>query len=468
MQKIMVDNQHPEYKVTAILWQRARDAVAGEQAIYEACVKNKSYLPALKDENAADYAARLRRAGWFNATSRTLEGMAGSIFRKDPVYESVDAMAQFFENIDMAGRHIDSFAERVVKEVLMVGRCGVLVDYPADVPDTLTVADQELRGLRPYAKIYTAESIINWRAATTAANQEKLALVVLEEQAGVAGSEFGHDCRTIYRVLDLFDGFYRQRIMSIDDKGIEITEMEIFPMIGSARMTEIPFEILGGICVEKPPLDDLISVNLHHFHVSADYEHGVHKSGLPTLVISGENFEPGDAVYLGGSQALILRSESAKAYFVEIQSNFEALRQNLLDKKAEMAILGARMLEAQRAGVEAAETVARRQSGEMSVLASIAKSASASIEKILGWVAAWAGIRDPRISYQLNRDYLPGKAGPQEIVALVSLWQSGVISGRTLHANLQEGEIIPTRNTYEDEQEDIRNDQLPRGGNGKT
>lgn len=107
-------------------------------------------------------------------------------------------------------------------------------------------------------------------------------------------------------------------------------------------------------------------------------------------------------------------------------------------------------------GVEAAETVARRQSGEESVLASMAATASQGLTKALQWMAMWIGDTSP-VSYSLNRDFLPQSMTAQELTALVAAWQSGAISQETLFNNLKAGEIVADSDTFEEEQARIAN-----------
>ncbi|MFX5760945.1 DUF4055 domain-containing protein, partial [Acinetobacter baumannii] len=83
----------------------------------------------------------------------------------------------------------------------------------------------------------------------------------------------------------------------------------------------------------------------------------------------------------------------AKAYFLEFEGQgLDALEKNLSRKENQMAILGARLLEAPQKGVEAAETAGIHRAGENSVLASVAQTLSEGLEKALELFILWAGI----------------------------------------------------------------------------
>lgn len=458
-----VRTQHPEYIAAAGQWKRARDASEGEKAVHAA---GEDYLTKLAEEEDRDYQKRKNRTPFFNATWRTIVGLRGMLFRKDPEIEAPAGVAGYFDDIDMAGTPLRSFAQRVVAEALTVGRIGVLVDHPQMVTaDGVTVQQAQSLGLRPTLQSYPAESIINWKTERIG-NATVLSLVVLAEESAIAGEDvFDHAYETHYRVLDLVAGasgarIYRQRVFRVDDKGgdVQIGE-DVFPTISGQSLPFIPFVIIGvdavGPHIEEPPLIDLVDMNLHHYSVSADYEHGCHFSGLPTLFISGylpDTTGPGGGkIYIGGPTANCLPQPESKAYFVEIQGEFNALHTNLEDKKAQMAVLGARMLEVQRKGVESSETAAQHRKGEESQLAAMATTVGLGIARALRWLSDWAGATG-EVKFELCREFLPVSMDAQELTALVGAWQSGAISGETLFDNLKRGEVVESDLTYEEEQ----------------
>jgi hypothetical protein len=464
-----VRTHHPAYDAMVGKWKKCRDAAAGEAAIHAA---GETYLPKLAEEEGKAYAARLARTPFFNATWRTIAGLRGMMFRKPETIEAPAGPKGYFDDVNMAGDPLTTFAQKIVADGLTVGRVGVLVDHPqAPAADGVTVAQAAAAGLRPTLQMYPAESIINWRV-TRIGNASVLSQAVLVEQVEVTGGdEFAHVTETRYRVLDLAAGivggragvWYRQRVYRIDSNGKdEKVGGDVFPLMDSKPMPFIPFAIIGVDCVgpeiDEPPLIDLVDMNLHHYTVSADYEHGCHFSGLPTLFISGYSpavATPGESaskIYIGGPSANCLPQSDAKAYFVETSGTFEALRLNLEDKKTQMAVLGARMLEAQKAKVETAETVAQHRKGEESLLASMAQTISLGMTRALGWFAQWAGADASAVKYEICRDFAPTGMTAQELTALVGAWQAGAISDQVLFDNLQAREVIEPDVTFEEEQ----------------
>jgi hypothetical protein len=446
-----VRNTHKAYDAMHDRWAACRAASEGEHAVHEATT---TYLPKLQAEEDESYALRLQMTPFFNATWRTIAGLRGMLFRKPPTQALPAVLNDLAEDIDLAGTTLLGLAQEVSEEALTVGRVGLLVDYPAAAPG-LTLADARALKLRALISVYKAESIYNWETARVN-GATVLTQLRLTETATLPGKdEFTTTTETQWRVLDLSDGKYRQRLYHLDKDGnVEQVGKDVFPLMNNAPMSFIPFVVIGvdsvGLDVEAPPLIDLVTTNLHHYLQATSYERGCFFSGLPTLFISGIEDDDKE-ISIGGNLANALGSPNAKAYYVEVASKFEALRQNLEDKKREMAVLGARMLETPTASAEATATVARRQVGEESILSSMAQSISQGMTRALGWLAAWQGATDTTLEYELNRDFMPTGLSPGELSALVQAWQNGAISQQVLFENLKAGEVVPDELTFEEE-----------------
>lgn len=448
-----VKTQHPDYISVSSEWKKCRDVAAGERAVHAA---REEYLPRLSEESNDSYDLRIGMTPFFNATWRTIAGLRGMLFRKPPTVDAGASILKELDNIDLAGTSMDDLAQETVEEALTVGRVGLLVDYPqvADI-DLITQADIKARGLRTTISLYKAESIINWKVATRGGGRH-LTMVVLLERATLEGkTEFDHGSEDRYRVLDIFNGAYRQRIFRVNEKEEDVLLSESFPLMNNQTMGFIPFVFIGvdkiGPEVDDPPLIDLINTNLKHYGQATSYERGCFFSGLPTMFISGHEHDNEHPIYIGGGIANCLPSQGAKAYYVEVTGNFSALRTNLEDKKREMAVLGARMLEEQKLGVEAAEAIARRQNGEESFLSAIAQTVSKGLTQAINWFAMWQNVEGEN-KYEINRDFVPTKMDAQTLTALVGAWQMGAFSKETLFENLKQGEIIDDSVTFEEEE----------------
>lgn len=450
-----VKTTHADYERFLPKWKRARDVIAGQDAIHAAA---EAYLPKLKDETQSDYDARRRRSDFFNGTWRTIDGLGGMAFRKAPNVDVPAGIEPYLDDVNMAGADMNSLAAEVVEEVLGLGRIGILVDHP-QVPANvaaITLDAAERMGLRPTLQLYTAENIINWRYARVN-NAWVLQMVVLKECEAIPDGEFAVKVEDRYRVLDLDGGSYRQRLFRSDSENKDVLIDEFYPLMGGRTLSFIPFAITGtagkGDVIDEPPLIDLIDANLALYQINADYRHGLHFTGLPTAVISG--YTPatdGEKLYIGSQAAWVFPDPQAKATFMEFTGQgLGALKEAGLEKKQEMALLGARMIADETKQVETLGATQIKRSGENSVLAKIVQGVSRSLEWCLTVFADWAGQPGP-ITYQINRDFMPTMLDGRALTALMGVVQGGQLSSESFFDLLQRGDIVEAGLTFEEEQ----------------
>jgi len=467
-----VETPHSEHALFAPKWKRCRDCAEGSDAVkHEADL----YLPRLTKQDTDEYDAYRMRALFYGATGRTIQGLQGAVFRKDYEVTYPDKLKFQIEDMTANGMQLKDFARKIVSEQLTVGRVGVLVDADKDTPDRIN------------ASIYTAENIINWRTARVE-GKETLTLVVLREKYSERkNDDFSMEVKDQYRVLSFgvapgsTTSVYTQTVYrKIEGAGQNassfqiIPEMTVIPKLRGQAMDRIPFQFINADSLSpkctKPPLIDLVDVNLSHYRTSADLEHGAHYTALPTAWLAGFNSE-GKEFRIGSATAWVSNEVGATAGFLEFKGQgLDALRNLKKDKENVMAVLGARMLEEQKKAAEAQGTAELRQSGESGVLTVIADTASEGIQSVLRMMAKWAGatpkdVED--IEFDLNTDFAVARMDPRELAALMQAWQGGAMSQDTFLYNLKKGEILPDGRSVEEEK-DLISVEFPAGGGRLT
>lgn len=434
-----VDSPHALYSYRVDQWARCRDAYNGNDDVK---ARGELYLPMLPSQDKSDYDAYKKRAMWYGATGRTVTGLAGAVTRKDPKIVVPTAIDKHLKDITLTGTPLNVFVKDIIQEILMTGRFGVLVEmadeYSPDILDTT----------RPYWCGYTAEQIINWRV-TVVNGVQILSMVVLAEtyETSSADDPFKVECGTRYRVLKLdASGTYQVELWTPNKNASSGYEVKpLTPTFRGSPLRQIPFQFFGPTGLhfnpEKPPLLDLVDVNYSHYITSADLEHGRHYTALPTAWVAG--FPKDSKLSIGSSIAWVAVDPQARAGFLEFTGQgLGALEKGMTAKEQLMAVLGARMLEEQKAGVEATDTVMLRSAGERSALQSVALVTSLGITRVLRWHSAWMGDRDADgINAELNSDFMARPMDSTQLTALVQAYQANTISYETFYWNLQRGEI---------------------------
>ncbi|MDN3273382.1 DUF4055 domain-containing protein [Frankia sp. RB7] len=460
-----VSTTRQDYDKKAKAWCKMRDVIAGCDAIQNA---GEKYLPKLSGQDKTEYDAYLKRGVFFNATGRVVDALSGMVFRKEPDVKVPAGLKPIVEDITLNGVPLNQFSEQIVEELLSTTRSGVLVDFPTVTPEegkVLTVDVAEKNGLRVYARLYKAETIINWRT-TQVGGKTILSLVVLKEENEIVdvADKFSVKCVCVYRVLELVNGVYTQTVYeNYDDK--KPTEGEqIIPKMNGKPLAYIPFVFFGAQGntpdIDEPVLYDLAVLNLAHYRNTADMEHGLHYTGLPTAVISGVS-DKDATFFIGSGKAWVFGDPQAKAEFLEFKGEgLGSLNTAIERKEAQMAALGANMLAPEKKAAETTDTITNKRQGETSMLASIANATSRGITRVLQIMAEWSKVSG-EIGFKLNTEYNVNQLSAQEITALIQAVMTGNISKETLFDTLVKGDAIATTRTFEEEQTLIDNQPIP-------
>jgi hypothetical protein len=454
-----VNANHPDYELFAPAWSRARDVLAGEDAVKAA---GERYLRRIDEHDLVEYDRYRARASFYNATARTASGYIGMIFRRAPFIKlpPTPAMEDFSNDVDLLGTTLYGYAKQIVTEIVHVGRAGTLIDW-------------EQTAGRTYASMYRAEDIVNWRVDRVLGRSLPTLIVLAEQVNAIGKDEFAPQLMEQRRVLKLVpDGNqYRCDIeiwREIPRPGLKpewVLAERHTPLRTGEPLRQIPFVFHGPRhsrpAVERPPLDDVIAVNLDHYRLDADYKHGIHFTALPTAWVAG--FEPAKQLKIGSAIAWTSQDPSARAGYLEFQGHgLQSFERALERDERLMALLGSRLLEGQKRVAETAEALAIRQAGEESILANIATTVSEGITQVLRWAHWWSAedlpattqpedIGDDQLIFELNTDFGITGMTARELQAVVAAWQANAISRDTLLELFRKGEILPDGRTNEEE-----------------
>ena len=456
------DTQHSEYSDALDRWQKCRDCIAGEDAVHKS---GEKYLPKLSGQDTSEYAAYVKRTPFYNATARTIDGLVGMLFRKEPIVTAPAAMDAMLADMTLTDCGFNELSEIVAREVIGVGRVGLLVEYPQVFNGPMTMAQAAAQNHRPYVTTYKAESILNWRAERIN-NAMQIVMLALSETVTVWKNEFESEQKPQVRALLLEEGRYIQRVYQKDDKA-EWFQVggDITPLMNGRPLTSIPFVIFGpahnDAVVQKAPVYDLVTLNLSHYRTTADLEHGAHFTGLPTAVVTGYSPGAGEKLAIGSATAWVFPAADAKAEYLEFTGQgLEALEKRLQVKEAGMAAIGARMLAPEKKSAEAEGTVQLRHAGEGAVLGTIGDNIEHGFDRVLTIMAEWAGISGT-VETDFNDDFVDTVMTAQDVLALVQAWQAGALSFDTLFWNLKQGELVESETTVEQEQDKIKTGLKP-------
>lgn len=446
-----VDTLHPQYLAMLPEWAKMHDVNTSERVIH---LKGETYLPRLSEMTDSEYEAYTKRASFVTFTKRTIEAFVGMVMRK-----KVETDGDIEANVDGKGGDIDSYTNEVLSEYLVYGRCATLVDLPL-ADDAITVADEINQNIKPKLHLYGATSIINWKTEIVN-NVETLSMVVLRETVNTSDDEFGHDEQFRYRVLDLNDGIYRQRVY---DHNHNQVGGEIIPKSNNRELKFIPIVIHGGVDVDYPLLLSVADQNIHHYVADAGYQHGIHFIGLPTPYTVGVDPEDKNAPKTIGPTKLWNLPDGASCGMLEfIGQGMGEVARNLDRIVDTIVILASRILAPEKSSNdESALAAAIRNNAETSTLAGVTRHLSKELEEVLK-IAAWWGNGDPNgVKVKINSDFMPMTLSGTDMLSYVTAWIKGGISYESLFHVLKRGEIVEGDRKEFEELADITKEQKER------
>jgi len=470
-----VDVRHPSYTQAIKQWDRCRDSFNGGDAVK---AKGAQYLPVPEAMDVATqmgqarYAAYKLRALWYGATTRTVEGLAGSVFQKRPEWTKLDkGMEDQLLDVTLTSVPADLHMLLACREVFITGRAGQFVDYSEGAEG------------RPYWRTYPAENITNWRTDLVDGKPVLTMVALMEAHPKDKDDPFNVEFEVRYRVLTLGRNGYTMSLYREAQAGSQRWEMTkaTQPMRRGKALPFIPFVFLSPTTVEpdvqRPPLLDLVDVNLSHFRTSADLEHGEHYCGTPQLVIIGGLSNNGKPVQFGSGRALLLPKDGDAKVLQADSRMMGALVSADERKRKLMATLGARLIEgAPNVERDTATAVMVRHSAEHANIRTIAGAMEQGFTRVARIHEWWMGTA-PKVetmdaTVTLNKDYLATKMTPEELKSWILALQAEAISHETFWLNLERGGVSRPETTSEEERDQIEKETpevdmaMPNGNDG--
>ena len=452
-----VQTKHRNYDAAEEKWKLIRSVVSGDVNDYLRNVGATECDKVVGNSRQKEYEDG---AIYYNFTKRTIDGMVGSVFRKDPEIELPPQLEYLFDDSDGNGQGVVQQSQDVTRELIELGRGGLFVDLPSAPvdengnPKPVTRQDQLDGKINPKIQFYPAESIINWRTERFG-SVNKLRMIVLREEYEYQSGDNKYLWLTgyQYRTLELDDnGQYMQTVTKYNQSGEAVGNDDVYePISNGQRMTEIPFVFIGAdnndYTIDEPPMLPLSTLNIGHYRNSADNEEFLHILGQAMLTVSPANaiaakwseHNPGGVKF--GARAGLNLGENGSAQILQAQPN-NANAQAMKDKEAQAIQIGAQLITP--SSQETAEAARIKHGADTSVLAAIANNVSDGYYKAIGWCAGFLGLDNAEFVFELSKNFFMEKLSPEERAQWVAEWQMGITPKAYFYSAMRKtGQIDP-------------------------
>lgn len=489
-------NKHEDYNAMKWSWRKIRLLTAGQDAVKTHDIETTHGAPSLQTfllkppgQQDDQYKFYVLNTRYWNVTSRTLDVLTGLFFYRDPKVDIPETLKPIISNMDMRGSSFLDMAKKVAREVLAVGRCGILVDYPRVYdPDGVTLKTMRERNIRPFVSFYYAEDIYDW-GFTIIKNVLTLTYVVLADD---------HDKETRVRVLELVpDEFVVNELGEITEEpatwkyqttlyevkntketrftrgsGVRVLDQVCPTLPDGSFLTEIPFRFAGltydQANIQRPPMLDVADLSIDHYRKSADISSALFHCAHPTPVFCGFNFQNGQQVQLGAQQGITTSNAEAHASYLELNGqSINEIRKERDVITNELASTGARLLTNSSDSNVTAETSRIKASGDTAVMNILASTLGQLLSEVLAITAAWIG-ESGHISVDMNKEFMPYKMDSQDVIALVNAVQANILPIDDFVEALKNGGTLPSNRLLEDYLKDLAATQALLPGKATT
>lgn len=447
-----------DYANWRMIWLAIRHAMIGEVEIKK---HGTEYLPQPEGMDEGQYSAYLDRAVFYNMVYRTVTGLTGAIYRRDPrLMNSPPKLRELSKRISKDGLSLKLFAKVITQEMLSTGRYGVLADKTDDISSVTA---------KPYLAGYTCENILDW-TTTEIDGRDEFDYILLREftvdrrffemigDQVVPNATYGQ-LFTVYRVLRLIYNDmdnrweYRQEVYARGSADADLSEDPIIttPMIFGVPMSRIPFRFFNATTnlgeIEKPPILDILTLNLSHYKSYAQLEHGRFYTANPVYYVSGGQED--DEYHIGPSVVWEIANGESCGILEFNGSGMKSLENALQQKETQVASLGGRLLGDSSTAGQSDNQVKLKDRNEASLLLNVTTVLNENFTELLMILAQWMNEDASRMEFRVNQDFLLDQAAAREFRAITMMYQANILPIEIIYEYFLKADVIPEYVTLE-------------------
>jgi len=462
-----------------------RDCVVEMQARAEVCnalvggtlamrAAGGKYLPKEAAESDTAYKARLNKTVLFPAYKKAVNTMVGKPFGT-PIILGKDIPQKLrdgCENIDMAGRNLDTFAGDVFSKNLHDGIGWILAEYQNTVKirenlgkDALDLQDERDLGLRPYLIHIPLDSVIGWRVEIENGCHEVTQFRYME-CTDIPDGPWG--VKKVERIRILEPGNVESYVKTQSTEGG--MEWVLEPEnSGPTTLNCIPLTTCytgrKGFMLADPPLEDLAWLNVEHYQSRSDQRHILHFARVPMLFGKNLTKDERTGQTVVGPNRLITGGENSDLKVVEHSgAAIAAGRTDLQDIEEAMRAVAGEIIS--RAPGDKTATESDREGREgASQLRKWVWTFKDALEEAFRYMAMYIDEKDGG-SLVINTEWDDAELAADLMTSMTNAANSGLMSKDTFIWNMQRKGALPPDRTVEQEKELISSEAPPMGGTG--
>ncbi len=396
-----------------------------------------TYLP--KEEEEKGYEARLGRSYLFPAFEDTVERLVTRPFRRNPTIKgAIPTPLQPLEaDVDLAGTNLTKFAYTQLEDMAIFGKCHWIVDVPA-VGKDLTMAEEKDQGVRPYFTRLDPSKVFSWRSEILNGTRTLTQLRYTDDRM-VSDGAWGEKEE---KAIVVWTQDNMTRIVKRDDEWV--SEAPVEHTFGEIPLVTVYAKKTGFMeCL--PPLEQLAWLNLAHWQSNSDQRNILRVARVGILYLFGiTDDEVGEKLVIGPSNFVKSANSEAKMGYAEHSgAAIGAGRQDLLDLKDEMEILGLQPL-VRKTGTTTAYERQQYEGRSRSLLETWVRNLEEGLTKAYQMAAKYTKttLGDEFKVDIFNDLTIDGAFNRDEVLSLLEAYEKGTITGETLLTELRRRSLL--------------------------
>ena len=377
----------------------------------------------------------------------------------------------FFEDVDLEGHSVLSFAKEAFTEALDGGVSAIWVEYPK-LPESLSAAEERRLNPRPYFVLMRMEQVLECRydvfnAQIGAQNIfgafPTYLRVKTEVRRQSEQNEFFEEVIPAVRVYDIAN-LADNSVSELSDQPEATTDQQRVRcrlytkknepgnvdkyLLEETSYLSIPFipfvPVFGGkkeaFFRARPLLFDIARLNLNHWSISADLAETIHLTSSP--ILTGTGVRPDDEVKAGSGRALFSQNPDAKFNLMSASMEGASVTlENLKRIEQAMERLAAVAMTTGKTQAESGFAKLLDRSQSDSQLAVLVQGLEDALNRALLYASAYREIPEVRVT--ISKNFIPVKMHSQQVMALSSLFKdSNAITIEMFLRMLEAGEMF--------------------------
>lgn len=507
---------HPEFEYYRSDWMKIRDALAGEREVKRRREIYLHRPKGQKDDDYEEYLERAVFYNMAAQTQNGMVGQVfrrPPVVRNLPktlgvigiapdgsqqiVAPAQDKYGPELRRFAKDGTSHHGFAKTACGEQIAMGRFGALVDASPDNPQGLA-----------YVVGYTAENIVDWTIAEVQGVYMPIRILLREFERvdqhaapsadnpwiGRERSQFYkrpnplnaggiRDERAVAEALKqvrptrytasyIYRTIYRELVLEPDENGIDwVYSQYVYvedplaqardkftPLVRGRPLNFIPFVFFGASAntaeCEKPPLLDIVDLNLKHYRTYAELEHGRFFTALPVYYVAGGDDEKEAEYHIGPNKVWEVPSETTPGILEFKGVGLKTLETALNEKEQQIAAIGGRLMPGTTKSVsESDNQAALREANEQSLLLNIVMALEEGMSLLIRY---WLMFRDVPLAlsatlrYEVDTTVFATTADARTLRAIQQLYEAGLLPVEGLYENLIKNGLIPASLTLDE------------------